>query len=767
MFGETYRNLWTALVVVARADLGRLAGGVEAVARDNPSRPFLLKAADGRSFGFRALVKDATLDWVEHLRTPELRWLAREQISGTIPAGSLVVARLNRAAGVLDPGGELVVLPDDPRLNEFRAEFANRIGVLEPRLRDSEKWLALFPGARELVSSDSLFVRLRTDPLSRVDAAGFLAARLVDLLVGDWDRYGGQWTWARFDERGVHRWVPIPSDRDWAFNRLDGLAWSMLRRAQPKFQKLDGRFTGWSGLLLMPVALDRRLLASLDRAAWDSVVKQLVVRLDDRAIAKAVAALPRGMDSAGVTWLANTLRERRDRLPIVAEAWYHKLAGVVEVWGTDSTDRVRLESGDFGRLRVRLERGGTANRWEREFHPGETHEVRVYLLQGDDRIEGTRGESPIRVRIVQDSSRHLPAKTFDSEEIFRDWGRSIGLAPWISHRTGMGLILGGGPVLTAYGFERVPYAYRISLRAGYSFGTSALNADFLGDFRFARPGLALQVGAEALPGDAIHFFGIGNATPRTEPTEFYTLRQESYRIEPRLVFGADRRIEASVGGTLRVRSSDTDRPSLAGAEQPYGFGNFTEIGLVAGLDLDGRDHEFYPVLGARAHIEGGFFPAVADVTAAFGTVHGVVSGYLGTRALPGTPVLAVRGGIARGLGNLPFFEAPALGEAAVMGGPSTLRGFSSRRFQGDEALYGSAELRTNFGWFKLVVPGEWGLYALGDIGRVRLEDQPAGSWHTAGGGGLWVGFVERRAVVTVTFARGEASRLYLAGGYQF
>ena len=236
------------------------------------------------------------------------------------------------------------------------------------------------------------------------------------------------------------------------------------------------------------------------------------------------------------------------------------------------------------------------------------------------------------------------ADAFCASRLDGDWGRAIGVAPWLSHRTGMGLILGGGPVLTRYGFERVPYAYRIALRAGYAFGTSSVNADVLGDFRFARPGLALQVRAEALPGDAVHFFGTGNATPRTEPTEFYTLRQESYRVEPRLVFGADRRIEASVGGTLRVRSSDTDRPSLAGLERPYGFGNFTEIGLVAGLDLDGRDDEFYPVLGARVRVDGEFFPAIGDVTEAFATVHGVVSGYLGSRVLPGTPVLAVTDG---------------------------------------------------------------------------------------------------------------------------
>jgi len=324
-------------------------------------------------------------------------------------------------------------------------------------------------------------------------------------------------------------------------------------------------------------------------------------------------------------------------------------------------------------------------------------------------------------------------------------------------------VLGGGPVFTRYGFRRVPYASRITFRSAYSTGTSAVNADFEGDFRFSVPGLAFLVRAQALRGDAIQYFGIGNETVSTDLAPFYILHQQAYRFEPRFVFGMGSRTEVSIGGTARLTVSDEDRPTLALLERPYGFGSFSAIGAVAGFKLDVRDDPVYPVLGVRAQINGSYFPAVGDVAQPFGVVEGEVAGFLGTKALPATPVLALRGGGARGFGrgDIPFFEAPAIG------GRRSVRGYSNRRFTGDDALYGSAELRLNFGGFKVILPGEWGIYGLGDIGRVQVEGESSSVWHKSWGAGLWIGFFDRRSAISVTYAKGESGRVYLAGGYHF
>ena len=51
--------------------------------------------------------------------------------------------------------------------------------------------------ARRLVQEGYL---LEEDLDHRVDARGFLRARLMDVFLGDYDRHEGQWRWARYDD---------------------------------------------------------------------------------------------------------------------------------------------------------------------------------------------------------------------------------------------------------------------------------------------------------------------------------------------------------------------------------------------------------------------------------------------------------------------------------------------------------------------------------------------------------------------------------------
>jgi outer membrane protein assembly factor BamA len=235
-----------------------------------------------------------------------------------------------------------------------------------------------------------------------------------------------------------------------------------------------------------------------------------------------------------------------------------------------------------------------------------------------------------------------------------------------------------------------------------------------------------------------------------------------YRVEPALYQEFGKRSVISVGPVFSHTVSNEERPTLALEQRPYGFGSFTEIGGAATILVDLRDDPVYPMLGVRAEAGGRFFPAVADVQESFGVVSGEVAGYLGTRKIPGSPVLAARVGGAKGLGDPPFFEAPALG------GKSSLRGFSRERFNGDGSLYGSAELRLNLGQFKAVVPGEIGVYGLGDIGRVYRTGETSTIWHKTYGAGLWLSIYDRSLTINLTWGHSvERDKFYLAGGFHF
>src|SRR2546429_9069219 len=80
-----------------------------------------------------------------------------------------------------------------------------------------------FEGAEKIVGTAKLWDRLTRESRDRVDSRAFLAARLMDVFVGDWDRHPDQGRWAGFDEGAVPVWRPIPPDPGQALCRAAGL----------------------------------------------------------------------------------------------------------------------------------------------------------------------------------------------------------------------------------------------------------------------------------------------------------------------------------------------------------------------------------------------------------------------------------------------------------------------------------------------------------------------------------------------------------------
>lgn len=99
---------------------------------------------------------------------------------------------------------------------------------------------------------------------------------------------------------------------------------------------------------------------------------------------------------------------------------------------------------------------------------------------------------------------------------------------------------------------------------------------------------------------------------------------------------------------------------------------------------------------------------------------------------------------------------------------SAARGFLQDRFAGDAAVYGNVELRLFLTKFFLLLPGEFGVFGLGDAGRVFQSGEISDRWHGAIGGGLWFAFLSRATTVSVSWARSaESTRMYARAGFAF
>lgn len=84
-------------------------------------------------------------------------------------------------------------------------------------------------------------------------------------------------------------------------------------------------------------------------------------------------------------------------------------------------------------------------------------------------------------------------------------------------------------------------------------------------------------------------------------------------------------------------------------------------------------------------------------------------------------------------------------------------------------MSGSAELRLALTRVTLAkLPTDFGVFALADAGRVYVNGESPGGWHTAGGGGVWFATLTRDYTVSLALAySSEQTTLYVRTGFAF
>ncbi len=381
LFGGTYRDLWTTPIRVPVLDLRSFAGGLrpQKAGGGMQTTSLHLITPDGIEYVFRSVDKDMAVP--KAWEGSAVDQLLSDQTSSSFPGAGVFAAPMLAAAGVLQTAPVLAVMPDDTVLGAFRLDFAGLLGTIELSPNDP-KGTPGFGGALEIIKSSTLLQLLDRDPTQRVDAVALLAARLMDMLLNDWDRHPGQWKWARIGTGPEMRWEPIPRDRDHAFGAFGGLLPGLAGRLSPALAGFDGTYPSMRGLTRNSLEFDRRLLGGLEKPVWDSVVRALTQRVTDSSIAAAVHAMPAEYQALAPQ-IGPTLRRRRDGLPDAANRFYELLASVVDIHATDAADRATVTRDDRF-VEVRLESARGPPYYRRRFDARETQAIRLYLHGGDD-----------------------------------------------------------------------------------------------------------------------------------------------------------------------------------------------------------------------------------------------------------------------------------------------------------------------------------------------------------------------------------------------
>ena len=802
-FGNHYRDLWTTPIRVPVLDLETFGGGLTPVRAHQGSQTKSLRfeGKDGRQYAFRLVDKFPTARLDPRIRESLIGKGLQDQTSATHPVASLVAAPLLEAAGVLHVEPMLVVMPDDRALGPYRKEFAGTLGFIEERPNELEDREESFAGAEKVIGSTRLFERIDDGPDDLVDARAFLKARLMDIYLGDRDRHRDQWRWALFNRNKPRMWEPISRDHDEAFVRMDGLFPWLTRIYFLQLVSFGPHYPNIVRLHWNAREVDRRFLAGLERPVWDSVVHELTVVLTDAVIEDAVRHLPPEMYELNGAELIEALLARRDRLPEIAGEFYGLLAEDVEIYATNAAEvaEVVREDDRYLTVSVRL-KDRRSPFFLRRFDSHETDEIRLRMRGGGDRVvvRGA-GDPGITLRILggtgrdefADSSRVGGVHFYDQSRAVlvaagrgtgvdssyykewvgsdttryppRDWGAWWGPLPWASLGPDVGLFIGGGVVRYGYGFRKDPYGSRWSLRAGYASEATTFRVELNGEVRRENSDVFARVQALASGIEVLRYYGLGNNTRAPGNRRFFRVRQQQFHLQPEIVVPAAPELTLSFGPVVRYATlSDNDGRFIETLRDTlYGANDFGETGARFSVAFDTRDNDRAPGSGLFIQLDGNVYAPVWDVQSTFGSLGGAAAGYV--RA-PGRfePTLAMRAGARKVFGRFPFHES------AFLGGADDLRGWDQDRFAGDLALYGNAELRLFLSEFNLLLPGDFGVFGLTDVGRVYVDGDSPGGWHTGVGGGVWFAFLSRVNVVSVGLAHGtERTSVYAKAGFGF
>src|SRR5690606_37326433 len=119
-----------------------------------------------------------------------------------------------------------------------------------------------FGNSSNVVGTTKMLEQLNEDNDDEVDPYSYLRARLLDMMVGDWDRHEDQWRWAEYDkpDKG-ERMKAVPRDRDQVYTKFDGLipAIASTRYVVRELTNFSDHFSDVKGLNLPALPLDRRL----------------------------------------------------------------------------------------------------------------------------------------------------------------------------------------------------------------------------------------------------------------------------------------------------------------------------------------------------------------------------------------------------------------------------------------------------------------------------------------------------------------------------
>jgi hypothetical protein len=815
--GSNYRKEWNTPVKAPVLNLATEKGGLTPIKKGGgkQTKSLRLEDASGREYTLRSIQKfitDKTLPG--DLQSEAAADLVSDGVSASYPFASLSMQPLADAAGVPYGKVKLVYVPDDPKLGEFRADFANSLATFEERIPAS---------VNKAFNTDEVAEKLEDDNDNTVDQQALLRARILDMFVMDLDRHEGQWNWGATDNANGKgkTYFPIPKDRDQAFYINRGMLPGLVkgRSLVPQLEGFKPAAKSISRFNFAARNLDRFFLNQLTEEDWKTAAEKFVSQMTDAVIDKAMQMQPHEIRSISTEMIASTLKARRNNIVAEVMEYYTFISQIVSVTGSDKKELYDITRNSDGTALVqvyKIDKDGaqSTKMYERKFVPLVTREIRVYGMDGQDKFVMHGDNDKIKVRLIggggEDAFENAGSKQAGAIVYDRtDGGNKITGAftskmsndsavnsfdrlgykyPFqsvffmLGYNPDDGLFLGPTFKYIRHGFRKTPYKSLHQFKALYAFSTKAVNVKYNNEFISAmgdKTDIITDIEYKG-PNNTSNFFGYGvNSVydkTKTGKFKFYRIRYDLGDVSLQIRQRFSDKVMLTFGPTYQWYSMDKDEPLnkvrnvvlntvAAGLNPATIFKKQSYVGARVSLVVDSRDSKVLPEKGVNwvstAKLLKGLGDNSYDKVTQFNSDF---SFYV--NLVPGRLVFANRtgGGFTMGdLGkNFEFFHAQYLGS------DDNLRGFRKERFAGKAKFYNQAEMRLQLATFRTYLfPAAFGVVAFYDVGRVWVDNDNIKKIHSGYGGGIWFAPL-RRLLITLSYAVSKEDNIPLIGlGWKF
>lgn len=179
--GDNFRKEWATPVRMKIFYLKKMGYTIESIGGGKQTKTLTLRDAKGKRWILRTIDKDLERLLPDNFRGTAAQEYLQDFVSTANPYAPLIVPDLANAAGIVVAQPKLYFVPNDGAFGIYRRLFANKVVMLEEKEPT--------PDGGDTKSTAKTLNEMIEDNEHHVDQEVVLRARLLDMLIADWDRH--------------------------------------------------------------------------------------------------------------------------------------------------------------------------------------------------------------------------------------------------------------------------------------------------------------------------------------------------------------------------------------------------------------------------------------------------------------------------------------------------------------------------------------------------------------------------------------------------